>query len=101
MGLIVKILRNMRIPRWSTLLPVLFYLVFITCILMLAFPANSTNGSTERKRSNGDTAENDGDSNSVIYNVDEDAMQELSNAFNKYVLLCRKLQREFLGSVNY
>ncbi|XP_019560544.3 45 kDa calcium-binding protein [Aedes albopictus] len=84
MGLIVKILRNMRIPRWSTLLPVLFYLVFITCILMLAFPANSTNGSTERKRSNGgDTAENDGDSNSVIYNVDEVAMQELSNAFNK------------------
>lgn len=83
MGIIVKLLRNMKIPRWSTLLPVLFYLVFITCILMLAFPANSTTG-TERKRSNIDAVESEDGANSVIYNVDESAMKELTDAFNKY-----------------
>ncbi|XP_065092395.1 45 kDa calcium-binding protein [Ochlerotatus camptorhynchus] len=82
MGIIVKLLRNMKIPRWSTLLPVLFYLVFITCILMLAFPTNSTTGA-ERKRSNIDAAENVDGANSVIYNVDESAMQQLTDAFNK------------------
>ncbi|XP_062565890.1 45 kDa calcium-binding protein [Armigeres subalbatus] len=83
MGLIVKILRNMKIPRWSTLLPVLIYLIFITCILMVAFPAKSSNITTEQKRGNGDAEENGADSNSVIYNVDKNAMQQLTNAFNK------------------
>lgn len=82
MGIIVKLLRNMKIPRLSTLLPVLFYLVFITCILMLAFPAKSTTG-TERKRSNTDTVENEDGANSVMYNVDKSAMRELTDAFNK------------------
>lgn len=83
MGLIIKLLRNAKIPRWSTLVPVLFYLIFISCILMLAFPASSPTNTemVARKKSN---SEPDNDSlDTVIYNVGESATQELTDAFNK------------------
>lgn len=86
MGLIVKLLRNAKIPRWSTLVPVLFYLAFISCVLMLAFPASSPTIPAEAaaRKTNQGTGDDIGllDTDG-IYNVDESATQELTDAFNK------------------
>ncbi|XP_058451085.1 45 kDa calcium-binding protein [Malaya genurostris] len=82
MGLIIKMLRNMKIPRWSTLLPVLFYLIFITCILMLAFPIKSTTDAM-RKKSNGNVEDNERNLNAGMFAVDDNALRELTGAFNK------------------
>ncbi|XP_058821603.1 45 kDa calcium-binding protein [Topomyia yanbarensis] len=82
MGFIIKILRNMKIPRWSTLWPVLFYLIFITCILMLAFPFNSTTGAM-KKKNDGNGVNKKSSINSEWYIVDANARRELTAAFNK------------------
>ncbi|XP_055606820.1 45 kDa calcium-binding protein [Uranotaenia lowii] len=85
MAVLVKLLRNLKIPRWSTLLPVLFYLVFITCILMIAFPANQSGEDTKegRKKSHADRQDDDSSLNSVLENVSEERLQDLAEAFSK------------------
>ncbi|XP_055638848.1 45 kDa calcium-binding protein [Toxorhynchites rutilus septentrionalis] len=81
MVLIVKILRNMRIPRWSTILPILFYLMFIICILMLAFPMG-TRDEINGKRSKTPN-EFDNSLDVVAKDIDQNTIHELTNAFDK------------------
>lgn len=39
-------------PRWSTVLPLLLYLVFISFILHMTFPLKSTKGASSNEESN-------------------------------------------------
>ncbi|XP_053696222.1 45 kDa calcium-binding protein [Sabethes cyaneus] len=77
MGIIIKLLRNMKIPRWSTVLPVLFYLLFITCILLIAFPIGTTKTSKKANKVEQDSL------NSAMHHVDKNVLLELTGAFNK------------------
>lgn len=43
---ILKCIRSAKVPRWTTLVPFLCYLLFITFILNLSFPLRSTKDTT-------------------------------------------------------
>ena len=40
---LLRYLKNFNLPRWSSIIPIFFYLLFILLILSVTFPINKTN----------------------------------------------------------
>ncbi|XP_049301507.1 45 kDa calcium-binding protein [Anopheles funestus] len=83
-----KFLRN--VPRWSTLFPVVLYVLFILCILVLAFSSRSQSDAKLRKAEHGaiNGVSNNGPNvpavPSLVYRkLEEGVVNELSVAFAK------------------
>uniref|UniRef100_A0A182T9V9 EF-hand domain-containing protein n=1 Tax=Anopheles maculatus TaxID=74869 RepID=A0A182T9V9_9DIPT len=78
-----KFLRNG--PRWSTLFPVVLYVLFILCILVLAFSSRQSQSDRKlRKAENGVANEiSNGPAPLVYRKLEEGIVKELSAAFAK------------------
>ncbi|XP_053680980.1 45 kDa calcium-binding protein [Anopheles nili] len=79
----VKILRNA--PRWSTLFPVVLYVLFILCILVLAFSSRNQSEEKHRKHiESGNAHEKPIAPAPLVYRkLEESVVKELSAAFAK------------------
>uniref|UniRef100_A0A182QP99 EF-hand domain-containing protein n=1 Tax=Anopheles farauti TaxID=69004 RepID=A0A182QP99_9DIPT len=81
-----KFLRN--VPRWSTLFPVLLYVLFILCILVLAFSSRGQSEEKHRKpvQQGADGVVGEGGNPPaplVFRKLEENVVRELSEAFTK------------------
>ncbi|XP_052867091.1 45 kDa calcium-binding protein [Anopheles cruzii] len=77
-----KFLRNA--PRWSTLCPLLLYVLFILCILVLAFSSRQSKG-LAHKNENQAPANSGGDGPAplVYRKIEESVVNELTAAFTR------------------
>ncbi|XP_050082019.1 45 kDa calcium-binding protein [Anopheles aquasalis] len=76
-----KFLRNS--PRWSTLCPVLLYVLFILCILLLVFSSQQSKGSTAKYKPPIRVDEGDAPSPLVYRKLEESVVNELTTAFTR------------------
>lgn len=99
---IVKILKQFKIPRWSTVLSCVFYIIFMSLILCMTFPLKSSSPNKLLNRNDVDELKKSefhrltkksemnegaikGDTNTVILSNSMDGTKILKTTFYRFV----------------